>query len=107
MAGPQDQAKQLALLAGLAAAQMDAPAFIVRSQNKFTGEVRGRLNQIEGVVTQALADLELTDSDTTVVQQRTWEVLSRLTVLMPRLEPPDETDWTTLGNSLIPVAAEG
>ena len=68
---------------------------------------RGRLNQIEGVVTHALADLELTDSDTTVVQQRTWEVLSRFTVLMPRLEPPDETDWTIVVNSLIPVARGG
>jgi hypothetical protein len=39
-----------------------------------------------------------------LVPRRTWEVLSRLTVLMPRLESPDETDWATVANSLIPVA---
>ncbi len=109
VAGPQEQAEQLASLAGLAVNQMDAPVFfdLLRTPNKFTAGVRGRLDQIEGLVKQALTDLGVTDPDAALVQQRTWELLSRLTVLMPRLEAPDETDWATVVNSLIPVARGG
>ena len=109
VAGPQEQAEQLAFLAGLAVHQMDAPVFfdLLRTPNKFAAGVRGRLDQIEGLVKQALTDLGVTDPDTALVQQRTWELLSRLTVLMPRLEAPDETDWATVVNSLIPVARGG
>lgn len=109
VAGPQEQAEQLASLAGLAVNQMDAPVFfdLLRSPNRFTAGVRGRLDQIEGLVKQALNDLGVTGPDTALVQQRTWELLSRLTVLMPRLETPDETDWATVVNSLIPVARGG
>lgn len=109
VAGPQDQAKQLALLANLAVAQMNAPAFfhLVRTPNKFTADLRGRLDQIERLVKQALADVGVTDPDTTLVHRSTWELLSRLTVLMPRLEAPDETDWAAIVNSLIPVASGG
>ena len=41
---------------------------------------------------------------TALVQQRTWQLLSSLVVLMPRLESPDETDWSTVANSLIGVS---
>ena len=109
VAGPQEQAEQLALLAGLAVDQMDAPVFfdLLRTPNKFTAGVRGRLDQIEGLVKQALTDFGVTDPDTALVQQRTWGLLLRLTVLMPRFEAPDETDWATVLNSLIPVARGG
>jgi len=109
VAGPQDQAEQLGSLADLAVGQIGGSAFfqLVRSPSKFTADVRRRLAQLEGLVKRALADLDGTDSDTSLVQQRTWELLSRLTVLMPRLEAPDETDWSTVRNSLIPVARGG
>src|SRR5215216_2844889 len=44
VAGPQEQAEQLALLAGIAVDQMDALAFfdLLRTPNKFTAHVRGR-----------------------------------------------------------------
>jgi hypothetical protein len=108
VAGPQAHADQLAVLAGLAFDQMDAPTFfnLVRTPNKFTADVRGRLDQVEGLVEQALIDLGVA-VDTALVRQRTWELLSRLTVLMPRLEAPDETDWATMINSLIPVTRGG
>ena len=109
VAGPQDQAKQLSVLADLAKHQIDAAAFfhLVRTPNKFTADTRARLDHLEALVRDGLADLHVTDRDTTGVQQRTWELLSRLTVLMPRLEPPDETDWSAVQNSLIPVARGG
>src|SRR5206468_9212298 len=106
VAGPQDQAKQLGVLADLAKHQMNAAAFfhLVRTPNKFTADIRARLDHVEALVKQGLADLNVMDPEPAHVQQRTWELLSHLTVLMPRLEPPDETDWSAVGNSLIPVA---
>ena len=50
VAGAQDHAEQLALLADLAFKQMDAPRFfrLVRTPGKFAAGVRGRLEQVEG-----------------------------------------------------------
>lgn len=109
VAGPQVQAEQLASLTGLAVDQMNAMAFfgLVRTPNKFSADIRARLDQIEGLVKQALADLGVTNPAPALVQQRTWELLARLTVLMPRLETPDETDWATIVNSLVSVARGG
>ena len=109
VAGPQSHARQLADLIDLAQHQMNAAAFfqLVHTRNKFTADVRARLDHVEGLVKQGLIDLAVSDLDTTLVRQRSWDLLSRLTVLMPRLEPPDETDWSTVGNSLITVSREG
>ena len=106
VAGAQDHAEQLAWLADLASKQMDAPSFfdLVRTPGKFSAGVRGRLDQIEALVRLALMDLGVADPGAQVVQQRTWELLSRLIVLMPRLETPDEADWAAVTNALIPVA---
>ena len=106
VAGAQEHAQQLAVLAGLASKQMDAQAFftLVRTPGKFDGDVRGRLKQVEGLVKLALADLGVADPGAHLVEERVWELLSRLTVLMPRLETPDEADWAAVTNSLIPVA---
>ena len=106
VAGAQDHAEQLAWLADLASKQMDAPSFfgLVRTPAKFPASVRGRLDQIEALVRLALSDLGVADPGPQVVQQRTWELLSRLTVLMPRLETPDDADWAAVTNALIPVA---
>ena len=109
VAGPQPQAEQLAQLADLAAAQVGAPELfrLVTTPKKFSAAVRERLVQLEGLVRLALTSDETTDPGTDVVQRRTWQLLSRLTVLMPRLETPDQTDWFALTNALIPVGREG
>ena len=106
VAGPQPHAQQLAKLASLASQQMDAPGFfdLVRTPNQFDAGTRDRLDHLEGLVERALEDIGVGELDAGLVQGRTWQILSRLVVLMPRLEPPDESDWPAVGNSLIPVA---
>ena len=105
VAGPQPHAEQLATLANHAVAQMDAPGFfdLVRTPNKFDAGLRGRLDQLVKLVKCALHDLGVAEADASLVQQRTWQLLSMLTVLMPRLESPNETDWSAVQNSLIAV----
>jgi len=107
VAGAQPHAEQLAELAALAIAQMDAANFsrLVRTPNKFTADVRGRLDQFEALVRKALIDLGISDAADAVVQQRTWELLARMSVLMPRLESPNETDWATVQNTLVSIAS--
>ncbi|MFC9502669.1 hypothetical protein [Streptomyces sp. NPDC057002] len=106
VAGPQEHAEQLAVLAAEAVTQKDAPNFfgLLRTHRKFPASVRTRLTHIEELVKLALATLGTADPSTQLVEQRTWELLSRLTVLMPRLETPDELDWARVTNSLISVA---
>jgi hypothetical protein len=108
VAGTQDHAQQLASLAGIASGQMDAPRFfeLVRTPGKFSVAVRERLEQIEALVRLGLIDLGVADPSSQLVQQRTWQLLSRLTVLMPRLETPDEADWAAVTNTLIPAARD-
>ena len=111
VAGSQPHAEQLAKLADVAAAQMDAPGFfdLVHTPGKFAAGIRGRLDQIEKLVQRALDDLGRADADTadTVqVQQYAWRMLAELSVSMPRLEAPDETDWAEVANSLIPVVRD-
>lgn len=88
VAGQQDHAQQLAWLARLAADQVAAEAFsdLVRTPNKFPADVRRRLGHVEGLVEQALTDLDATKPDAALVQQRAWELLARLHICMPRLE---------------------
>ena len=108
VAGPQIHAEQLAKLAYPAAGQFDASHFfdLIRTPAKFDSGVRGRLNQLEKLVEHALHDLGVVEAGTELVQERTWQLLSRLTVLMPRLESPDETDWGNIVNSLVQVARD-
>ena len=106
VAGAQGHADELGRLADLASKQMDAPSFsrLIRTPGKFPAGVRRRLDQLEALVRLALIDLDAAYPEPHVIQQRTWELLSRLTVLMPRLETPDEADWAAVTNALIPVA---
>ena len=108
VAGPQQHAQQLSTLSGLAAVQMDAPEFfyLVYTPNKFEASIRGRLKQLERLVEKALQDLGIASPDSAMVRQRTWQLLSRLDVLMPRLESPDETDWSAVENRLIALARD-
>ena len=106
VAGAQTQAQQLSELAGLAAGQMDAPGFfdLVETPHRFGSGIRGRLGQLEILVGGALKDLGVTEPGKALIRQRTWQLLSMLTVLMPRLESPDETDWSAVANDLTTVA---
>ncbi|MGH2892600.1 MAG: hypothetical protein ACRDPM_04930 [Solirubrobacteraceae bacterium] len=106
VAGTQDHAQQLALLADLSSVQMGAESFfeLVRTPRKFPAAVRGRLDQIEALVRLALIDLGVPDLCAELVRECTWQILSRLTVLMPRLETPEKADWAAVMNALIPVA---
>ena len=106
VSGPQPQAQQLANLASLASVQKDAPGFfdLVRTPSKFAADIRDRLDHMEKLVRHALRDIGEGEPDETLVQHRTWQMLSVLTVLMPRLETPDQTDWAAVKNGLIPVA---
>ena len=109
VSGPQSHAEQLGRLASLAAAQMDAPGLfnLVHTPNKFDAGVRDRLVHLEKLVERALKELDGGDPDTALVRQSTWQLLARLVVLMPRLEPPDETDWSAVQNNLTTVAQGG
>lgn len=106
VAGPQEHAQQLATLAVLAAKQADPAKFfqLVRTPGKFTRPIRNRLGNVESLVKLALADLGSTSSEPSTVQDQTWQLLSRLHVLMPRLEAPDEADWAAVTNALRLVA---
>jgi hypothetical protein len=109
VAGAQDHAEQLSLLAGLAAKQLDASNFfnLVRTPNRFPAAVRERLKQTEAMVKHALVELGVPEPAADVVEQRTWELLSRLEVLLLRLESPDEADWAAIVNALTNVARGG
>ncbi len=106
VAGPQDHAKQLKVLAGLAVNQWGAKGFfgLVRTPKKFDKQVRDRLVQVEKLVRRALVDLGVSEPSTGVVEQQVWELLSRLAVLMPQVESADDPDWSMLANLLIPVS---
>ena len=108
VAGSQPHAEQLAKLAAHAADQMDAPGFLdlIWTSNKFDAGVRRRLDQMQRLVETALHDLGDAEVDSALVQRRMWQLLSRLSVLMPRLESPDEKDWSAVENSLISVARD-
>lgn len=108
VSGPQKHAEQLAELANLAANQMDASGFfnLVQTPGKFATTLPKRLNQLEKLVQIALDDLDVEEASASVVQRRTWQWLSRLTVSMRRFEPPDETDWSGVANNLTGVVPD-
>ena len=105
VAGHQRPAAELAEVAAIAAGQIDAPAFFdqIQMPDRVNSRLRGRLEQFQKLVEFGLHDLDL---DVGLVQRFTWKLLSRLTVQMPRLEPPDETDWSDLTNALTHVARD-
>ena len=108
VAGQQRHAAQLSQLASHASGQMDAPGFfnLIQEPGRFDARHRGRLDQLGRLVERALHGLNVPDVDMSLVQRWTWELLSRLTVQMPRLEPPDESDWSALANVLIQVTGD-
>lgn len=108
VSGSSPHAEQLSILANLAADQKDAPGFfdLVRTPGKFHSSIRGRLDHLERLVERALNQLNVAEVSTAVVQERTWQLLSLLIVLMPQLESPDETDWSGVLNSLASIVPD-
>ncbi|KAB8166446.1 hypothetical protein FH609_002575 [Streptomyces sp. 3MP-14] len=106
VAGPQDHAEQLKTLADLATNQSGADGFfgLVRTPKKFEQPVRERLRQVEKLVRRALVDLGVPEPPARVVEQQAWELLSRLVVLMPRVESANDSEWSALADSLTPVS---
>lgn len=109
VSGAQNHADQLKVLAGVAERQSGAEGFfaLVRTAGKFNAGVQGRLKQVEGLVRRALVGLGVQDPPTGVVEQRTWELLSRLVVLSPRMEAPDDSDWAELPRALRSFSRRG
>lgn len=108
VSGPRPHAEQLARLADAAAAQQDSTAFfhLFQTPGKFDSSLRKRFGQLRQLVEHALHDQGDKDVDAQMVRQRTWQLLSKLKVLMPRLEAPDETDWAGVVNSLKAVVPD-
>ena len=85
---------------------MDAPGLfrLVHTPGKFTEGLRRRLKHLAKLVERALRSLGTPSPDARTVEERTWQLLSKLKVLMPRLEAPDETDWAAVATNLMGVA---
>jgi hypothetical protein len=101
VAGPQRAAEQVGQLAALAQDQATATGFVdlVRTAGSFQRAVVDRLMHLVNLVAAnlAAAGAEATPAGAELV---TWQLLGRLDVQMPRVEPPDETDWVDLQNQM-------
>ena len=107
VAGPQPHASQLAELSGLARGQPSPEAFfaLIQEPNRFDRKLRQRLEHVQALVRLARQDAaDGVAPGAATLDERTWFLLSRLQVLMPRFESPDESDWANLTNDLIEVA---
>jgi len=98
----QPHAQEVAQLADLAKGQSNPDSFfkLVRTPQKFSAKLRDRLDHLENIVKDILADPNTSEISQRLAEKRTWQILSKLTVSMLRLEPPDETDWCSVVNSL-------
>ena len=99
----QPHAKELGELANLAAGQSKPRDFfeLIRAPGRFSASIINRLDHLKRLVKDALDN-----SNEILIEERTWQILSRLTVSMPRLEAPDETDWHDVVNRLKPVVRD-
>jgi antitoxin (DNA-binding transcriptional repressor) of toxin-antitoxin stability system len=100
VAGPQAPAGQLATLAALARTSTEEAFYpLVAEPGRFERAIRTRLNHFLVLVTAALTSLGMphTEVDSRLTA---WRLLRRLTVLQPRYEAPDLTDWGQLVNAL-------
>ncbi len=106
VAGQQNHAREVAELAALAAQQMKADGFyaLIGTEGKIRKALADRLVHVQALVAGALKKLGVEDSDESQAQARTWQLLSRLDVLMPRIEEPDRADWGAVLNRLVPLA---
>ena len=108
VAGPQTHVTQLSKLADIAAKQTDSQRFfhLVTTSGKFRASLRSRLDQLCSLVQHALQNLGKSVPARDLVEQRTWQLLTNLVVHMPRLEAPDDTDWTRVADTLTAVVPD-
>ena len=108
VSGQRDHARQLAYLADLAAKQIDERGFfdLILTPGKFDTGIRRRLCHLEKLVQHALDDLGVAEAGECSAREWTWQLLSKLTVLMPQLEAPDERDWSGVVNNLRSAARD-
>lgn len=104
-AGTRRDTRELAELTALAAKQKDSASFysLIQTPSKFKKTLAERLTYVTRMVQRALTPSDA-EPDATIAQQRTWELLSNLSVITPRLEDPDTTDWVEAQNRLLGVA---
>ncbi|MEH1130670.1 WD40 repeat domain-containing protein [Micromonospora sp. CPCC 206061] len=107
VAGPQVAAQEVGKLAALARNQAGADGFFmqIRTRGKFSRAVQGRLAHLVNLVTASLSAVGA-DTSPGGAEAATWQLLRHLDILMPRVEVPDETDWSELLNQLRPWARE-
>jgi hypothetical protein len=105
-AGRQTHAAELAELAALAHDQMDAETFfaLLGEPDRFRQGLTNRLDHLKRMVSAALAELKVEGVDDARIDETTWRLLNRLTVLTPEVESPDLADWSDVQNRLIAVA---
>jgi hypothetical protein len=107
VAGPLRAAREVEQLAELARQQASAEGLftLIRTPGRFSKSVRDRLQHLVGLVN---ANLSRDGEDTPIeaVEAATWQLLGHLHILMPRLETPDESDWSDLLNRLEPWSRE-
>ena len=96
VAGVHRASREVAELAALAKNhQADSFFSVLRTPRKFRKALVTRLHHLVNLVKKGLAALGETAS-VDIAERATWDLLSRLYVLMPRVEAPDETDWEEL-----------
>lgn len=90
VAGQQTGASELAELTALARS-MDESAFAVEmaADGRPRQALKSRYEHVRDLVAAALAPVD-------DAAETTWKLLRQMYVSMPRLETPDETDWTAL-----------
>ena len=107
VAGVQPAAQQVAQLVALARDQATPSGFfqLVQTPGSFQRSIRDRLDHLVNLVSANLSE-DGADTSTEAAERATWRLLTQLEILMPRLEPPDETDWSELVNQLQSWARE-
>lgn len=106
VAGHQAHASELAELAALARGQCDATSFValIQEPKRFEQAIRNRLEHLRELVKLALEDATGGVPSDETVTAHTWRLLSRLQVVLPRFESPDESDWARIASELITVS---
>lgn len=105
-AGTRPDSRELAELTRLASQQKDPDGFfsLIGTPGKVRKALTERLKHLTKMVGTALTPADGEKPSTAVVQLRTWELLRSLSVITPRVEDPDTTDWVEAQNRLLAVA---
>jgi hypothetical protein len=105
-AGDQRHAKQIAELANHAKTQANAELFFteIQTRGRHSQDLRDRLAALTQIVAKALTTIEGTPPEAAQLRIETWRLLVRLSVVMPRVESPDESDWVRTQNDLMSIA---